>query len=107
VGLRGHGEAALGLEEGEELEPEGLEREERSFFFERERTKPDDERRNAFKGLSLHAKKEHTCAPARSPLRSACSAPNSSDRSLSPLAARAAADDEVEEGEESIICVAA
>ena len=45
-----------------------------------------------------------TCAPARSPLRSACSAPKSSERRRSPLAARTAAaeEDAADEGESII-----
>ena len=105
VGLRGHGEAALGLEEGEQLEPERLRRREGVFFsfsnvserslkttmMKEEKTQPP-----LCLSFSLSTL---TCAPARSPLRSACSAPNSSERRRSPLAARTAAEEDDEEGE--------
>lgn len=112
VRLRGHGERALGLEEGQQLEPERLERGGgfRVFFSNvserRLRRKRELSKKTPFP-LSLSF--SLTCAPARSPARSACSAPNSSARRRSPLAASAAAAAEAaeeEEGETSIGVVA-
>ena len=108
MGLRGHGEAALGLEEGEQLEPEGLGGGEvEDFFFKRERKKAETRRERKEKktqsdeeeSLSRLSFFPLTCAPARSPLRSACSAPKSSERRRSPLAARPAAEED-DDGEE-------